>query len=56
MLYAFRSYPIARSFPAMLVTTGTPEAPAARSSRTEAAFPSGGNTPCRYYRTVFIAA
>ena len=51
-LDAFRSYPIARSCPAMLYTTGRPEAPDPSSSRTHGYFLSSGDTPRRYYRTV----
>ncbi len=45
-LDAFSGYPPRRSCPALPSrTTGTPEAAAPRSSRTEGAFPSGGQHP-----------
>ena len=52
LLDAFRAYQLSRSCPAMLMTTGIPEATSARSSRTQALFLSRGDTPRRYYRTV----
>ncbi len=51
-LDAFRSYPITRSCPAMLYTTGRPEASDPSSSRTHGYLLSIGDTPRRYYRTV----
>ena len=51
-LDAFRSYQVERSCPAMLCTTGIPEAPDPSSSRTHGYLLSSGDTSRRYYRTV----
>jgi len=48
-LDAFRTYPSVRSCPACFVTTGTPEAPEHRSSRTRCSFHSDNNAPSRYH-------
>ena len=48
-LDAFRTYPSVRSCPACFITTGTPEAPEHRSSRTRCSFHSDNNAPSRYH-------
>lgn len=48
-LDAFRAYPSVRSCPACFITTGTPEAPEYRSSRTRYSFHSDNNAPSRYH-------
>ena|SRR3989344_7276652 len=48
-LDAFRTYPSVRSCPACFITTGTPEAPEYRSSRTRYSFHSDNNAPSRYH-------
>ncbi len=48
-LDAFRTYPSVRSCPACFITTGKPEAPEYRSSRTRYSFHSDNNAPSRYH-------
>ena len=48
-LDAFRTYPSMRSCPACFITTGTPEAPEHRSSRTRCSFHSDNSAPSRYH-------
>ncbi len=51
-LDAFRAYPLSAQLPgAAIMTTGKPEAPLFRSSRTKNSLSSDTNTSCRYYRT-----